>query len=75
MLRRVSEVLGVPKEDLKKAILDDHGKTLENYLNIRKVSTEQVRSSVQAEKHEEVKEINTSTPSFLGQPELKKGAY
>ena len=26
MLRRVSEVLGVPKEDLKKAILDDHGK-------------------------------------------------
>ena len=33
MLRRVSEVLGIPKEELKKAILDDHEKTLDNYLD------------------------------------------
>ena len=75
MLRRVSEVLGVPKEDLKKAILDDHEKTLDNYLNLGQVSTDQVRGSAQVESSEQTKEVSTSTPSFLGQPELKKGAY
>ena len=75
MLRRVSEVLGVPKEDLKKAILDDHEKTLDNYLNLGEVSTDQVRGSAQIESSEQTKEVSTSTPSFLGQPELKKGAY
>ena len=75
MLRRVSEVLGVPKEDLKKAILDDHEKTLDNYLNLGEVSTDQVRGSAQVESSEQTKEVSTSTPSFLGQPELKKGAY
>ena len=75
MLRRVSEVLGVPKEDLKKAILDDHEKTLDNYLNLGEVSTDQVRGSAQVESSEQTKEVSTSTPSFLGQPELKKGIY
>ena len=75
MLRRVSEVLDVPKEDLKKAILDDHEKTLDNYLNLGEVSTDQVRGSAQVESSEQAKEVSTSTPSFLGQPELKKGAY
>ena len=75
MLRRVSEVLGVPKEDLKKAILDDHEKTLDNYLNLGEVSTDQVRVSAQVESSEQTNEVSTSTPSFLGQPELKKGAY
>ena len=75
MLRRVSEVLDVPKEDLKKAILDDHEKTLDNYLNLGEVSTDQVRGSAQVESSEQTKEVSTSTPSFLGQPELKKGAY
>ena len=75
MLRRVSEVLGVPKEDLKKAILDDHEKTLDNYLNLGEVSTDQVRGSAQVESSEQTKEVSTSTPSFLGQPEFKKGAY
>ena len=75
MLRRVSEVLGVPKEDLKKAILDDHEKTLDNYLNLGEVSTDQVRGGVQVESSGQTKEVSTSTPSFLGQPELKKGAY
>ena len=75
MLRRVSEVLGVPREDLKKAILDDHEKTLDNYLNLGEVSTDQVRGSTQIESSEQTKEVSTSTPTFLGQPELKKGAY
>ena len=75
MLRRVSEVLGVPREDLKKAILDDHEKTLDNYLNLGEVSTDQVRGSAQVESSEQTKEVSTSTPTFLGQPELKKGAY
>ena len=75
MLRRVSEVLGVPREDLKKAILDDHEKTLDNYLNLGEVSTDQVRGSAQIESSEQTKEVSTSAPSFIGQPELKKGAY
>ncbi|OFZ27470.1 MAG: hypothetical protein A2381_02930 [Bdellovibrionales bacterium RIFOXYB1_FULL_37_110] len=33
MLRRVTEVLDIPATDLKKAILDDNEKTLDNYLN------------------------------------------
>ena len=33
MLRRVTEVLDIPASDLKKAILDDNEKTLDNYLN------------------------------------------
>jgi transcriptional regulator with XRE-family HTH domain len=35
MLRKVSEVLDIAPEELKKAILDDHEKTLNNYLNIK----------------------------------------
>jgi len=33
MLKRVSEILDIPTEDLKKAILLDHETTLDNYLN------------------------------------------
>jgi len=33
MLRRVTEVLDIPASDLKKAILEDNEKTLDNYLN------------------------------------------
>ena len=76
MLRRVSEVLSVPREELKKAILDDHEKTLDNYLGVGETSSkEPVRNNVQVERQDEVKQIDTATPSFLGQPELKKGAY
>jgi transcriptional regulator with XRE-family HTH domain len=32
MLKRVSDVLDIPAEDLKTAILKDHEKTLDNYL-------------------------------------------
>tara|TARA_Y100001970_G_C14182771_1_gene830768 strand:+ start:304 stop:738 length:435 start_codon:yes stop_codon:yes gene_type:complete len=71
MLRRVSEVLGIPKEELKKAILDDHEKTLDNYLD----SGDQSRNNIQVEKSEQVEEIAPATSSFLGQAELKKGAY
>ncbi|MEI8346324.1 MAG: helix-turn-helix transcriptional regulator [Pseudomonadota bacterium] len=35
MLRKVSEVLDIAPEDLKKAILEDHERTLNNYLNIK----------------------------------------
>lgn len=33
MLKRVTEVLDISSDDLKKAILDDHERTLDNYLN------------------------------------------
>lgn len=75
MLRRVSEVLSVPREDLKKAILDDHGKTLDNYLDSGETLKDQAINNTQTEKLEQMKEVSASSPSFLGQPELKKGAY
>jgi len=34
MLGRVSEVLDITREELKEAILQDHSRTLENYLNL-----------------------------------------
>ena len=75
MLKRVSEVLSVPREDLKKAILDDHGKTLDNYLDSGETLKDQAINNTQTEKPEQMKEVSASSPSFLGQPELKKGAY
>ena len=75
MLRRVSEVLSVSREDLKRAILDDHEKTLDNYLDSGETLKDQTINSAQTEKPEQMKEVSTSAPSFLGQPELKKGAY
>ncbi len=75
MLRRVSEVLSVSREDLKRAILDDHEKTLDNYLDSGETLKDQTINSAQTEKPEQMKEVSTSATSFLGQPELKKGAY
>ena len=75
MLRRVSEVLDIPTQDLKQAILDDHEKTLENYLNVGKSSEGLESEKSQGEKPAEREEKNTTSPSFLGQAELKTGTY
>lgn len=39
MLNRVSEILDIPPQELKQAILDDHEKTLNNHLNSSEVSS------------------------------------
>ena len=38
MLKRVSDVLDIPPADLKTAILNDHEKTLDNYLSMGSAS-------------------------------------
>lgn len=48
MLRRVTEVLDISADDLKKAILDDHERTLENYLNAHAPQVEESRQEVHA---------------------------
>ncbi len=50
MLSRVSEILSIPHEDLKKAILEDQEKTLENFLRSGDgtVNSPQTREEVSA---------------------------
>jgi|SRR5690554_5879255 len=43
MLVRVSEVLDIDPEDLKKAILKDHDATLDNYLQVAQTKTAEVK--------------------------------
>tara|TARA_B100000029_G_C17068710_1_gene776020 strand:- start:76 stop:450 length:375 start_codon:yes stop_codon:yes gene_type:complete len=71
MLGRVSEVLDIPSEDLKRAILEDHDKTLDNYLKAEASDSES--SSAQASVSET--ENESSTTSYMAQPELKTGTY
>ena len=71
MLGRVSEVLDIPSEDLKRAILEDHDKTLDNYLKAEAADAE--NSSSQASVSET--ENESSTTSYMAQPELKTGTY
>ena len=44
MLVRVSEVLDIHSDELKKAILKDHEETLENYLRISEAKPAEVKS-------------------------------
>jgi len=48
MLKRVSDVLDIPSEELKTAILKDHEKTLDNYLE-QAAANETMQASTPAE--------------------------
>lgn len=52
MLVRVSEVLDIDPEDLKKAILKDHDETLNNYLNAGQGKTADVKNIRDGQKEE-----------------------
>lgn len=60
MLGKVSEVLDIPSDDLKQAILKDHDKTLENYLL---ASRESDKPATTAEKTEEVLPFASTGPT------------
>ena len=73
MLKRVSEVLLIPREELKQAILDDHENTLDNYLSSGNGPVEEVEASAKHSRPNEREEVSPSTNSFLGRAEMKKG--
>ena len=73
MLGRVSEVLFIPREEIKQAILDDHEKTLDNYLSSGTGPVEEVESPTQHSRPNEREEVGPSTNTFLGRAEMKKG--
>ena len=65
MLKRVSEVLLIPREELKQAILDDHENTLDNYLSSGNGPVEEVEASAKHSRPNEREEVIPSTNSFL----------
>lgn len=73
MLNRVSEVLDIPSEDLKKAILEDHDKTLDNYLSAAKEVSR--AESLNVHQSDSEVESKSTAPSFMASPELKTGTY
>ena len=75
MLRKASEVLDIPTEDLKQAILDDHEKTLDNYLNVSENSENLESDKNEGERLEGREEKNAVAPPFHNQPELKTGTF
>jgi len=73
MLGRVSEVLDIPPEDLKKAILEDHDKTLDNYLSVSRETAQPENASTHQKDSES--ESKSTAPSYMASPELKTGTY
>ena len=69
MLPKVSQILDITPADLKRAMLEDHQQTLENYLNYSEEATvNSYNSSGNQGQSESEEESSNSTPYSQVQP-------
>ncbi len=66
MLGKVSEILDIDSEDIKQAILRDHDKTLDNYLEVSRAETAATNVASLEERREEKREETVSPFSEAG---------
>lgn len=64
MLRKISEVLDIPSHELKQAILNDHEKTLDNYLEMDKNNEEEKKATTVSEHSESAISPTMSNNTF-----------